>query len=55
MRLAEDVVGLQIVHVQRRRDIYQGLTSNLRDIINFFTDVLQTNISEYMRWVSILF
>lgn len=47
LRLVEDIVTLQNVQNQRRREIYQALTSNLQKIIIFFISSLKTHYYEY--------
>lgn len=47
LRLAEDVVGLQTVEGQRRRDLYQALVANLADICGFLLATLNTHYTRY--------
>ncbi|CAN7999544.1 unnamed protein product [Ixodes hexagonus] len=47
LRLAEDVVELQSVQGQRRRDLYQALTSNLPDMCSFFLNTLDAHYTKY--------
>ncbi|XP_023226925.1 exportin-5-like [Centruroides sculpturatus] len=52
LRLVEDIVTLQNVQNQRRREIYQALTSNLQKIFVFFVTSLKTHYYEYKTLVS---
>ncbi|KAH6925470.1 hypothetical protein HPB50_005719 [Hyalomma asiaticum] len=47
LRLAEDVVDLQTVQGQRRRDLYQALVSHLQDICGFLIHTLNTHYTRY--------
>ncbi|XP_070377892.1 exportin-5-like [Dermacentor albipictus] len=47
LRLAEDVVDLQTVQGQRRRDLYQALVGNLSAICGFLVRTLDTHYSRY--------
>lgn len=47
LRLAEDVVDLQTVEGARRRDLYQALVKERRDICGFFVRTLETHYGRY--------
>lgn len=47
LRLAEDVVDLQTVQGQRRRDLYQALVANLSAICGFLVRTLDTHYTRY--------
>ncbi|XP_075723421.1 exportin-5-like protein Ranbp21 [Rhipicephalus microplus] len=47
LRLAEDVVDLQTVEGARRRDLYQALVKERREICGFFVRTLETHYSRY--------
>ncbi|XP_077522444.1 exportin-5-like protein Ranbp21 [Amblyomma americanum] len=47
LRLAEDVVDLQTVQGQRRRDLYQALVANLPAICGFLVRTLDTHYTRY--------
>lgn len=47
LRLAEDVIDLQTVQGQRRRDLYQALVANLPAICGFLVRTLDTHYTRY--------
>lgn len=49
LRLVEDVALLQTIESnQRRKDIYQALTVNMSEIFDFFLNLIERNIREYV-------
>ncbi|KAH7971896.1 hypothetical protein HPB52_003661 [Rhipicephalus sanguineus] len=53
LRLAEDVVDLQTVEGARRRDLYQALVKERRDICGFFVRTLETHYGRYRDLLSL--
>ena len=47
LRLAEDVVILETLPAQRRRDIVDALNSSLSDIVPFLVKTLETSVANY--------
>lgn len=49
LRLVEDVALLQTIESnQRRKDIYQALTVNMTEIFDFFLNIMERNIREFV-------
>ncbi|KAH0952701.1 hypothetical protein HN011_008649 [Eciton burchellii] len=50
LRLVEDVALLQTLESnQRRKDIYQALTTNMAEIFSFFLRLMEQHISEFQK------
>lgn len=48
LRLVEDIATLQTFgHIQRRRDIYQALTSNMGEIFSFFMRLIELHVQGF--------
>lgn len=49
LRLVEDVALLQTIESnQRRKDIYQALTVNMTEIFEFFLNIIERNVREFV-------
>lgn len=49
LRLVEDVALLQTIESnQRRKDIYQALTVNMTEIFDFFLNIIERNVREFV-------
>ena len=49
LRLVEDVALLQTIESnQRRKDIYQALTVNMTEIFDFFLNIIERNVRDYV-------
>lgn len=50
LRLVEDVALLQTIESnQRRKDIYQALTVNMTEIFDFFLNIIEGNVNEFVK------
>ncbi|XP_014204789.1 exportin-5 [Copidosoma floridanum] len=54
LRLVEDVAVLETLESnQRRKDIYQALTTNMAQIFEFFLKLMETHFSEFQKQTSL--